>query len=138
MTTVQCPCGETFERPSQRGRPAIWCPECRELPVNKRAAREAILDEDGEEVEGEYQVSRFGVHDDLTYSQREAVEAGVAAANQKYAEEIWPQRETLFPDRDAVSAAHEWLHVAIYKVYNSIRPDKWPRGSLIGLSWDIA
>jgi hypothetical protein len=121
---VQCPCGETFDRQPQRGRPAIWCPKCRTIPVAQRAERPTVTEE-GEPVE--HKVSRFGQYDVLNYEQRERVEEGVAAANAKYRDEIWPNRAKLFtsdPDR----YAGEWLHNAMIEVYHAVDPKRWPKG----------
>lgn len=94
--TVQCPCGEAFERPIQRGRPAIWCPQCRLLPIAQRPEKPATVavvktvEVDGqvEHVEVEEPVrtiSRFGVHDTMNYTEREAIEAGMAEIRAKMA-----------------------------------------------------
>ena len=111
VSTV-CPCGVTFERPIQRGRPAIWCPKCRELPLPKRppvpASGVVVVAETGETVEVTPRVSRFGSHDWATYEQRERIEAGVAAlADQKF--------------KDGEEA-----RLAYVAVYHAVDPVKWP------------
>jgi hypothetical protein len=122
---VQCPCGETFDRQPQRGRPAIWCPKCRTLPVAQRVER---VTEEGEPVE--HKVSRFGPYDVLTYEQRETVEDGIATTNVKFREEIWPNRAKLFGGTtlQQTAAAHEWHHRAMIEVYHAVDPKRWPKG----------
>lgn len=109
--SVVCPCGVAFERPIQRGRPAIWCPKCRELPIAKRPqvpTSGVVVDESGEEVEVTPQVSRFGQWDDMNYSQRERIEAGVEAL-----------RGQKFESDDAA-------RLAIVAVYHAVDPVRWP------------
>lgn len=113
MTTVQCPCGETFERPSQRGRPAIWCPECRTIPMNQRVQREVTVDGDGEPVESK--PSRFA-HDVLTGEQRDRIEEGVAEVYRTF---------VYNPDADRLDESFRLQH-EITKVYNAVDPKKWP------------
>lgn len=146
MSTVKvtCPCGTVFDRPVKRGRPAIWCEKCRLLPVPQRPERVIELGDDGEPVVAEAQVSRYGQDDDMNYTQREAIEAGVAAVNQDYRDRVWPDRAKIFaktsymragkPDVDRM--AHEWLHFAVYRVYNGVDSSRWGKGNLIGYVWD--
>lgn len=109
-----CPCGDTFERPIQRGRPAIWCPKCRELPLAKRPpvpAEGLVVNADGEEIEVTPQVSRFGSHDVLNYTQRERIEAGVAEVYARH-------RVSRMEDEE--------MRMELVKVYHAVDPDKWP------------
>lgn len=111
--------------------------------MSQRAERPVTLDDEGEP---ETRTGRHGDHDVLGYDAREAVEAGVAEVNRRYAEEIAPNAKRLFKDTrhmlagkpDYNAAALEWLHVAVYKVYHAVDKDKWPKSALIGLDWNIA
>lgn len=111
--SVVCPCGDTFERLIQRGRPAIWCPKCRELPIAKRPpvpTSGVVVDaETGEETEvTSDRVSRFGQHDWATYEQRERIEAGMAALRgQKF-------------------ESDEAARLAAVAVYHAVDPVRWP------------
>lgn len=138
MSTVKvmCPCGTEFERPIQRGRPALWCEACRLLPVAQRAQRPA---DDGEPVSS---TSEKREHDDLMSHERDAIEAAMLEVQAQYITEIWPNRATLFADQqylkgpDPDRAAHDWLHFASYRAYNRVNAYKWPKGNLIGFKWD--
>lgn len=112
MSTVQCPCGQSFERQPQRGRPAVWCPACRELPMNKRAAR-PVTDEDGVFVE--VTPSRYA-HDVLNGEQRDRIEEGVAKV---YADFVFN------PQANPLDESFR-LQYEITKVYNAVDPKKWP------------
>lgn len=135
MSTVQCPCGQSFERLPQRGRPAIWCPACRLIPMNQRAARPS-MGENGEGPEAPTP-SKYGDNDVLDGSQRDRIEEGVAKVYEEYQDSVWPNRAKLFagtphrtafvkatPDYDRAAGA--WLHLALLKVYHAVDPVKWP------------
>lgn len=109
--SVVCPCGDTFERSTGRGRPAIWCPKCRELPIAKRPpvpASGVVTTDEGEEVEVTPQVSRYGQWDDMNYTQRERIEAGIEAL-----------RGQKFADGEAA-------RLAMVAVYHAVDPVRWP------------
>jgi hypothetical protein len=134
---VQCPCGAEFERPIQRGRPAIWCEACRVLPVAQRAERAVETDAEGDPIDHEKRE-----HDDLTGYERDAIEIAILEVSADYRERIWPNRAKIFADLhylkgpDPDRAAHDWLHFANYRAYNRVNAAKWPKGNLIGFKWD--
>lgn len=124
--TVQCPCGEAFERPIQRGRPAIWCPQCRLLPIAQRPEKPAtvapvkpVVVEGAEPVEAVVEtrtVSRYGIHDTFNYTEREAIEEAVAEIRAKY--EILRGELTA----EELSA---WEFQQTVQAYQSVKPKWW-------------
>jgi hypothetical protein len=138
--TVHCPCGVEFERPIQRGRPAIWCPECRTLPMGQRPEKPATVvvvktvNESGEEtvteVKAERTVSRYGQHDVFSFNERETIEEGMARLNAEYKNNIYPNRETLFAaSADPARAASDWLFDQTTALYKSVRKVWWQNSS---------
>jgi hypothetical protein len=113
MPTVQCPCGQSFERKPQRGRPAVWCEKCRLLPMNQRAARPIETDEDGEPVE--VKPSRYA-HDVLNGEQRDRIEEGVAEVYRTFVHN---------PNANPLAESFR-LQYELTKVYNAVDPKKWP------------
>lgn len=136
---VVCACGETFERIPQRGRPAVWCTSCREIPMNRRLqlAKNFTPVETGSSVDVVEQVEEpvvgcYGEHDVLTPAQRAQVEANVAEANRIYVEEIVPNKETLFPnmsDMDRSTACIQWHFKAMTEAYTKVTPKWWSKNA---------
>lgn len=112
--SVTCICGTVFERPIQRGRPAIWCFTCRDLPANLRPTRPAPVE--GEAVDTTERVANE--HDTLANkygpSARDRVEANVAAV---YAE--WP---VIWGARENDDEANVWLTNSLRAAYEDVIP----------------
>jgi thiol-disulfide isomerase/thioredoxin len=106
VVSVVCPCGEGFEREVKRGRPAIWCPPCREIPMAKRVSVPFTqAAEDGEPVEDRV----VNPNDKYDGPVRDGIEANVAAV---YAE--WP---AVWASRDNDEDANAWLSKALRDAY---------------------
>lgn len=107
--SVTCPCGVVFERLIQRGRPPIWCPEHRALPVAQRPERPAV--DNSEAVDGIDRV--VNEHDKYDGPQRDTIEANIAAVNAQ-----WP---LVCARRDAggitAAEADAWLTNATRDAY---------------------
>lgn len=120
--TVTCPCGTDFDREVKRGRPAIWCPECRKVPVAQRVA--AVVSETGEAPVAERKVSRLGQHDKFSYEQREQITANVEAVNAEYKVRV-AQSVADHPElnrREAVRLVSDWHAEALRDAYRSVDP----------------
>lgn len=106
--TVVCPCGASFVREVKRGRPAIWCETCREIPmakrVNKPEAAAVIVNEDGEVEE-----LPENEHDKYPAVVRASIEASVKAV---YAQ--WPE---VWANRTSDEEANAWLSAATKAAY---------------------
>jgi hypothetical protein len=107
--SVTCICGKVFERPIQRGRPAIWCLTCRDLPANLRPTRPVAVE--GEAVESDRVVNE---HDKYDGPQRDSIEANVAAV---YAE--WP---IIWGASENDDEANTWLTNSLRAAYETVVP----------------
>lgn len=115
--SVQCPCGQSFEREAKRGRPAVWCEECRKVPVAQRAARPVFVDEAGEPVVSSDRVSRFGSHDKFSADERDDIEAGVLEVNEAYAAQDFAAMFSDADPRDIPFLMGDWQRKEYAKVY---------------------
>jgi hypothetical protein len=107
--SVTCICGEVFDRPIQRGRPAIWCLTCRAKPVADRPTRPVAVE--GEPVDSDRIVNE---HDKYDGPQRDSIEANVAAV---YAE--WP---VIWGARENDAEADTWLTNSLRAAYETVVP----------------
>lgn len=112
--TVTCPCGTSFDRPVKRGRPAIWCLACREIPMAQRVARAS---EDG--VVAEKRTSSFGEHDACTAEQRDSIEE--AYASLKVAHKAMIASGSFA----STEAASEWFAEATREIYKKAGHKSW-------------
>lgn len=98
---VTCPCGVVFERLVQRGRPPIWCPKCRLLPVVDRAERPEVIEDEGPDRDDE--------NDRFNRIQRAEIEAKVAKAYEQ-----WP---VVWENRSSDDEANLWLRNQMLVAY---------------------
>ena len=120
--SVNCPCGASFEREVKRGRPAVWCPACREIPFEQRTARTA-----NEVVAAVTEtVSRFGEHDVLNADARETVEANIAQVRENYNARVESLRaeigeHTWLNEDPRWVELGDWYAQALRDAYDSVR-----------------